>query len=91
MNAATELPVILLAGLDGDRTWGLADYVKRGGYAALRKILETGMTPLGDSTGGAMERVIANMSQLSAEDRMAMAVYLKSLSPVEDPKRPGKS
>lgn len=35
----------LLAGLDGDRTWALADYVKRGGYAALRKIFAEGLTP----------------------------------------------
>ena len=35
----------LLAGLDGDRTWALADYVRRGGYSALRKIIDEGMTP----------------------------------------------
>lgn len=29
----------LMAGLDGDNTWSLKDYVKRGGYAMLRKIL----------------------------------------------------
>ncbi|NLC36191.1 MAG: NADH-quinone oxidoreductase subunit NuoF [Alcaligenaceae bacterium] len=34
----------LLDGLDGSN-WGLEDYVKRGGYEALRKILSTGMTP----------------------------------------------
>ncbi len=33
----------ILAGLDG-KNWGLEDYVKRGGYAALKKILSTGMT-----------------------------------------------
>jgi hypothetical protein len=38
-----------------------------------------------------MTRVIANMAQLGAADRMAMAVYLKSLPPIEGPKRPGKS
>ena len=38
-----------------------------------------------------MTRVIANMSQLSAADRMAMAVYLKSLPAIEGPKRPEKS
>jgi mono/diheme cytochrome c family protein len=53
--------------------------------------LETGQTPEGDSAGGAMTRVIANMAQLGAADRMAMAVYLKSLPPIEGPKRPGKS
>lgn len=34
----------ILDGLDGNN-WGLEDYVKRGGYEALRKILTTGMTP----------------------------------------------
>jgi mono/diheme cytochrome c family protein len=53
--------------------------------------LETGQTPEGDSAGGSMTRVIANTSQLSDADRMAMAVYLKSLPPVEGPKRPGKT
>lgn len=53
--------------------------------------LETGQTPEGDSAGGTMTRVISNMAQLSAADRMAIAVYLKSLPPVEGPKRPGKS
>ena len=30
---------IILSDLDGDRTWRLADYVKRGGYEALKKII----------------------------------------------------
>ncbi|MGE4370535.1 MAG: NADH-quinone oxidoreductase subunit NuoF [Burkholderiaceae bacterium] len=34
----------IVAGLDGSN-WGLDDYVKRGGYEALRKILTTGMKP----------------------------------------------
>jgi len=33
----------IMADLDG-KNWGLADYVKRGGYEALRKILTQGMT-----------------------------------------------
>lgn len=53
--------------------------------------LESGMTPEGDSAGGSMTRVIENTAKLSDEDRMAMAVYLKSLAPVEGPARPGKS
>ncbi|MBA2352306.1 MAG: NADH-quinone oxidoreductase subunit NuoF [Burkholderiales bacterium] len=36
---------IILAGLYGERAWRLADYEKRGGYAALRKILADKMTP----------------------------------------------
>jgi mono/diheme cytochrome c family protein len=50
--------------------------------------LQTGQTPDDDSTGGAMARVIKNTSQLSAEDRAAIAEYLKSLPPVEGPPRP---
>ncbi len=53
--------------------------------------LETGQLPDGDSAGGAMARVIKNTSQLSPEDRAAMAQYLKSLPPVEGPPRPKKA
>tara|TARA_R110001599_G_scaffold64023_3_gene178494 strand:- start:69054 stop:70349 length:1296 start_codon:yes stop_codon:yes gene_type:complete len=35
---------LILAGLDG-QNWHLADYVKRGGYESLRRILNDGMTP----------------------------------------------
>ncbi len=35
---------LILAGLDG-KNWGLADYEKRGGYSALRKILQIGIKP----------------------------------------------
>ena len=50
--------------------------------------LETGATPDGDSAGGSMVRVIKNTSQLSPEDRAAIADYLKSLPPVDGPPRP---
>jgi mono/diheme cytochrome c family protein len=53
--------------------------------------LETGGTPDGDTAGGSMARVIRNTSQLSAEDRAAMAEYIKSLPPVEGPPRPKKA
>lgn len=53
-------------------------------------LLESGMTPEGDTVGSNMTPVIRNTSQLSQEDRAAMAVYLKSLAPVEGPKRPEK-
>jgi len=52
--------------------------------------LETGQIPDGDSAGGSMVRVIKNTSQLSPEDRAAMADYLKSLPPVEGSPRPKK-
>ncbi|MFM7227000.1 MAG: NADH-quinone oxidoreductase subunit NuoF [Betaproteobacteria bacterium] len=35
---------LILSGLDGNN-WRLADYVKRGGYSALRRILTEGITP----------------------------------------------
>jgi mono/diheme cytochrome c family protein len=53
--------------------------------------LETGQTPEGDTAGGSMARVVRNTSQLSAEDRAAMADYIKSLPPVEGPPRPKKA
>ncbi len=52
--------------------------------------LETGATPDNDTAGGSMARVIKNTSQLSGEDRAAIAEYLKSLPPVEGPPRPKK-
>jgi len=36
---------ILSVGLDGDKAWRLDDYVKRGGYAALKRILADKTTP----------------------------------------------
>jgi mono/diheme cytochrome c family protein len=53
--------------------------------------LKTGELPEGDSASGLMARVIKNTSQLSDEDRAAMADYLKSLPPVEGPTRPKRS
>lgn len=53
----------------------------------LAYFLKTGETPDGDTTGGAMARVIRNTSLLTDQDRTAMAVYLKSLAPVEGPSR----
>jgi NADH-quinone oxidoreductase subunit F len=50
---------ILMSGLDGSN-WRLADYEKRGGYAALRKVLEGGMTP---------EAVIAEVKKSSLRGR----------------------
>lgn len=44
--------------------------------------LETGDTPSFDSVSGEMRKVINNLKQLSADDRAAMAHYLKSLPPI---------
>jgi mono/diheme cytochrome c family protein len=53
-------------------------------------LLETGSTPDGNSVGGSMTAVVRNTSQLTPEDRAAMATYIKSLAPVEGPKKPEK-
>ncbi|KAB2912417.1 MAG: c-type cytochrome [Hyphomicrobiaceae bacterium] len=48
--------------------------------------LEVGLTPSFASVGSAMAGVVLNTAKLSADDRAAMAVYLKTLPP-----RPGKA
>lgn len=53
--------------------------------------LETGEMPDGDKAGGSMRRVIRNTSQLSPEDRAAIAQYLKSVPPVQGPTPPEKA
>jgi mono/diheme cytochrome c family protein len=65
---------------------GLADYSAKD----IAYLLETGDTPSGDSVGGSMTAVVRNLAQLSAEDRNAMASYVKSLPPVDGPPRPEK-
>jgi mono/diheme cytochrome c family protein len=65
---------------------GLADWSEKD----IAYFLETGQTPDGDSAGGPMARVIRNTSQLSADDRAAIAAWLKSLPPVDGPPRPAK-
>jgi mono/diheme cytochrome c family protein len=54
----------------------------------IERLLEDGETPDGDTVGGAMGKVVGNTSKLSEEDRRALATYIKSLPPVEGPKRP---
>jgi mono/diheme cytochrome c family protein len=63
---------------------GIGDYSERD----IERVLETGDTPGGDSVGGAMANVVGNTSKLAAEDRAAIAAYVKSLPPVEGPKHP---
>jgi mono/diheme cytochrome c family protein len=65
---------------------GIGDYSERD----IERVLETGDMPNGDSVGGAMTAVVANTSQLPAADRAAIATYVKSLPPVEGPKRPSQ-
>jgi mono/diheme cytochrome c family protein len=63
---------------------GMGDYSERD----IERILESGDMPDGDSVGGAMTAVVDNTSMLQAGDRAAIAIYVKSLPPVEGPKPP---
>jgi len=59
--------------LDGLGGWSAAD---------IAYYLQTGFTPEFDSVGGVMVDVVENMEHLSAEDRLAIAQYLKALPEV---------
>ncbi len=50
--------------------------------AEIAEMLATGFTADGDRVGGPMVEVVRSTSQLSAEDRAAMAEYIKSLPPI---------
>jgi mono/diheme cytochrome c family protein len=65
---------------------GLSDWSQKD----IAYFLETGQTLDGDTVGGSMVAVIRNTSQLSAEDRAAIAEYIKSLPAVDGPPRPKK-
>jgi mono/diheme cytochrome c family protein len=56
------------------------DKLKDWSEADIGGVLEDGTTPDADRVGGAMVDVVRNTSQLSAEDRAAMATYIKSLA-----------
>ena len=74
---------------EGDEDWvpnitqrGLADWSEKD----IIELLKTGNKPDGDSVAGSMGAVIGNTSKIGDDDRTAMAVYLKSLPPVDSPK-----
>jgi mono/diheme cytochrome c family protein len=49
---------------------------------AIAEMLRSGFTPDGDRVGGPMTEVVRSTSQLSDDDRAAMAAYIKSLAPI---------
>jgi mono/diheme cytochrome c family protein len=51
--------------------------------AEIAETLHSGMTADSDRVGGSMVEVVRNTSQLAPADRQAIAVYIKSLPPVE--------
>ena len=62
---------------------GIADWTEDD----IAELLATGITPEFDKVSGDMALVVRNTGQLSADDRRAMAHYLKSLAPVQAPPR----
>jgi mono/diheme cytochrome c family protein len=60
----------------GIGTWSIGDIVT---------LLTTGQTPDFDFVGGAMAEVVKSTSRLTASDRRAIAVFLKSVPPVAAP------
>jgi mono/diheme cytochrome c family protein len=56
----------------------------------IANLLETGETPEGDRVGSLMVEVVRSTAQLPAQDRAAIAAYIKSLPPVEGTKPPHK-
>ncbi len=64
---------------------GIADWSEKD----IADSLATGLTPEFDTFGGSMVKVQENMAKLAAEDRAAIAAYIKSLEPV--PSSTGKS
>ncbi|RUT98338.1 c-type cytochrome [Mesorhizobium sp. USDA-HM6] len=55
--------------------------IKSWSEADIANYLETGFTPDFDSVGGAMVEVQRNMAELTADDRAAIAAYLKAVPP----------
>lgn len=72
-------------GPDGDKVPGITGAKGNGGIGGwsdgdLTLFLETGLTPDGDVAGGAMGEVVRNTtSKLTADDRAAIAAYLKTV------------
>lgn len=72
-----EIPNISADRIDGIGKWTVSD---------IEYFLDIGMLPDGDFTGSSMSAVIDNnTSKLSKEDRLAIATYLKSVSPQQSP------
>lgn len=71
-----HIPNISSHPVDGIGRWSLSD---------IEYFLDIGMLPDGDFTGSSMVAVIEdNTSKLTREDRLAIAAYLKSVTPVEN-------
>jgi mono/diheme cytochrome c family protein len=74
-------PVGLRQGDNAKSPWSEGD---------IASFLSDGMTPDGDFVGGDMAEVIRNTSQLSKDDRGAIAAYIAALPPRQGPTPPPK-
>jgi mono/diheme cytochrome c family protein len=63
--------------------------LKNWSAADIAAVLDNGMTKDADFVGGTMTEVVSNTSKLTAADRMAMAIYIKSLPAVRGDTRGG--
>jgi mono/diheme cytochrome c family protein len=83
-------PRAMTGGLETDRWLGGRPNITLGGDIAdwseedIAAYLETGFTPDFDSAGGRMAAVVRNMARLPAEDREAIAAYLKAVPAVDE-------
>lgn len=87
------VPEQRLAGGPNPEGEGWVPNITQKGLAAwseddIADFLQSGQAPDGNSAGGSMARVIRNTAQLGAEDRAAMAAYLKALPAIDGPSRP---
>lgn len=69
-------------GPDGQKTPNVTPGGKIGSWSVddIAELLDSGMTPDGDYTGGEMATVVNGTAKLTAADRHAIAVYVKSLA-----------
>lgn len=74
LESGRQLPNITPSD-DGIGSWSEAD---------IAIYLESGFTPDFDAAGGQMAAVVRNMARLPAEDREAIAAYLKAIPPLPD-------
>ena len=69
-----EAPDITSDPKEGIGDWKIEDVIE---------VLKSGMTPDGDYVGQGMSEVVDGTSQLTDADRRAIAVYVKSLPPMD--------
>jgi mono/diheme cytochrome c family protein len=72
-----------------DITSDRAEGIGRWSADDIATLLESGMTPQGDFVGGAMAEVVRGTARLTAADRHAIALYVKSIPPLRANGAPG--